>query len=171
MHSSIVTGLLRLSNTMQRSFMALMHVWKAQNSSVEHAMQASAAVELPAANQAAALVEVRTATDAAEASCLNLEEPGLAQPEKVKTGPTSGVAPAKARGKTGTAFPIVQVLLLASKPAYLHHDSHMQNLVYSHAAKYAVKMQAATCHEDRSLSEYAVVQLAHMLCSTSDLLL
>ncbi|KAA6427763.1 MAG: hypothetical protein FRX49_02426 [Trebouxia sp. A1-2] len=72
------------------------------------AQQASAAVELPAANQAAALVEVRTATDAAEASCLNLEEPGLAQPEKVKTGPTSGVAPAKARGKTGTAFPIVQ---------------------------------------------------------------
>ncbi len=90
---------------------------KAKNSAAEHAMQASAAVELPAADQAAAPVEVRTTTDAAEASCLNLEEPGLANPEQAKTRPTSGVASAKSRVKEGTASHIVQVLLLGSSPA------------------------------------------------------
>ncbi len=101
---------------------------KAKNSAAEHAMQASAAVELPAADQAAAPVEVRTATDAAEASCQDLEEGRLENPEQAKTGPTSGVASANVRGKEGTASHIVQVPLLVS---YLHHDSHMHSLVYS----------------------------------------
>ncbi len=37
------------------------------------------------------------------------------------------------------------------------------------AANCAVEMQAATCHKDRSPTEYAAVRLAQLLCGTSDL--
>ena len=105
---------------------------KAKNSSAEHAMQASAVAEVPTVNQAAATpMEVRTATDVAEASCLILEEPGLANPEQAKTGPILGLGSANCRGREGTASHIVQVLLLVSSPAYLHDDNHMHSLVYS----------------------------------------
>jgi hypothetical protein len=95
-------------------------------------MQASASVELPAADQAAAApLEVRMVTDAAEASCQDLEEPRLANLEQAETEPMSDVASAKSRGGEGTPSHIVHVLLLKSSLAYLHDDSHIHSLVYS----------------------------------------
>lgn len=82
---------------------------QAQNSIAEHAMQASDESELSAADQAAAAqIEGRTA----EATCHNLQEPGVGKPDQGKTGPTSGVAQAKSGIKEGTASLMVQVLLL-----------------------------------------------------------
>ena len=146
---------------------------QAQNSAAEHAMQASDEVELPAANQAAAApIEVSTATEAAEASCHNLEKPRRANTEQGKTWPTSGVASAKSRVKEGTASPMVQVLLLGSQ---VLHTCMMTTTCTAlstasyDAADYAIKMQAATCREDISPLEYAAMQLAHLLCGTLDL--
>ena len=146
---------------------------QAQNSAAEHAMQASDKVELPAADQAAAApMEVSTATEAAEASCHNLEKPRRANTEQGKAWPTSGVASAKSRVKEGTASPMVQVLLLGSQ---VLHTCMMTTTCTAlstasyDAANYAVKMQAATCREDRGPLKYAAMQLADLLCVTSDL--
>ena len=136
-------------------------------------MHALDEVELPAADQAAAApIEVSTATEAAEASCHNLEKPRRANTEQGKTWPTSGVASAKSRVKEGTASPMVQVLLLGSQ---VLHTCMMTTTCTAlstasyDAAKYAIKMQAATCREDISPLEYAAMQLAHLLCGTLDL--
>lgn len=98
---------------------------QAQNSIAEHAMQASDESELSAADQAAAAqIEGRTA----EATCHNLQEPGVGKPDQGKTGPTSGVAQAKSGIKEGTASSTGTAAWI-SHSAYLHDDSH--SLVYS----------------------------------------